>query len=149
MSAFKFRYKFTSDHAIIAGLVLLLFAWGPLYKRFVAPPPVPPPPAEAAPVPAAPPVPAAAPEGAVSAPASASEAGTPTEFRAPSEAGDAPPPFGRPVERIVGLAALRASHGAGIRGRTGGAQQRRDASDPLRAERRDPRGVIEPLSSGG
>ena len=92
MSAFKFRYKFTSDHAIIAGLVLLLFAWGPLYKRFVAPPPVPPPPAEAAPVPAAPPVPATAPDGAVSAPASASEAGTPTEFRAPSEAGDAPPP---------------------------------------------------------
>ena len=38
MSKFNFRFKFSTDIFIIAALVLLLFAWGPLYKRFMAPP---------------------------------------------------------------------------------------------------------------
>jgi YidC/Oxa1 family membrane protein insertase len=38
MSKFNFRFKFSTDLVIIAALVLLLFAWGPLYKKFMAPP---------------------------------------------------------------------------------------------------------------
>lgn len=38
MIKLPFRLKFSTDVFIIAALVLLLFAWGPVYKKFLAPP---------------------------------------------------------------------------------------------------------------